>query len=51
MQIQNCGAAQERRSLLSAIEHDYIKHKNQYDAHYHPFLSKLWEKHRELSYY
>lgn len=46
-QIQNCRTAQEIRSLLSAIEHDYIKHNNQYDAHYHPFLSKLWGKHKD----
>jgi len=44
-QIQNCSTWQELRSLWLAIEHDYIKHKEQYADEHYPFLCKIWTKH------
>ena len=43
-QIQKCSTPQQLRQLWLAIEDDWNKHKKQYDAKSHPFLSQIWTK-------
>ena len=47
-QIQNCSTWQQLRSVWLAIEKDYTRHKQQYAEDYHPFLYKIWTKHRDM---